>query len=114
VLTLAAAGSVFEMEVTVHRFSVLSFFLLRVLSLLWLRSGSNLLLANSLGSDSNGLDKAQLPSGYCCDNLPLIFAGGAQFHMALVRSPLYFGSVIVVSNHFVNARAFVLVSLPEG
>ena len=28
-LALAAAGSVFEMEVTVHRFSVLSFFLLR-------------------------------------------------------------------------------------
>ena len=28
-LALAAAGSVFEMDVSVHRFSVLSFFLLR-------------------------------------------------------------------------------------
>ena len=33
---------------------------------------------------------------------------------ALDAQSLYFGSVMVVSNHFMNARAFVLVSLPEG
>src|ERR1700751_1706852 len=77
------------MEVTVHRFSGLSFFLLRkFLSLLWLSSGCNLLLGNSLGSDSNGPDKAQQLSGYCCDNLPLVFARCAQFPIALVQPML--------------------------
>jgi hypothetical protein len=89
VLALAAAGSVFEMDVSVHRFSVLSFFLLReFLSLLRMLSGCNLLLGNSLGSDSNGPDKAQQLSGYCCDNLPLVLAGCAQFHIPLMQPVL--------------------------
>ena len=54
----------------------------------WLSSGCNLLFGNSLGSDSNGPDKTQQLSGYCCDNLPLVLAGCAQFHIALMQSML--------------------------
>jgi hypothetical protein len=89
VLALAAAGSVFEMDVSVHRFGVLSFFLLRKFwSLLRLLSGCNLLLGNSLGSGSNSPYKAQQLSGYCCDNLPLVLAGCAQFHIPLMQPVL--------------------------
>jgi hypothetical protein len=87
VLALAAAGSVFEMDVSVHRFGVLSFFR-KFLSLLWLLSGCNLLPGNSLGSGSNSPDKAQQLSGYCCDNLPLVLAGRAQFYIPLMQPVL--------------------------
>src|SRR5271170_6430589 len=77
------------MDVSVHRFGVLSFFLLRKFwPLLWLLSGCNLLLGNSLGSGSNSPDKAQQLSGYCCDNLPLVLAGCAQFHIPLMQPVL--------------------------
>ena len=90
-LALAAAGSVFEMDVSFHRFSVLSFFLLRkFLSLLWLLSGCNLLLGDSLCSGSNCPDEAQQFTCNCCDDLPLVLAGCTQFHIPLVKPVLRF------------------------
>ena len=86
-LALAAAGSVFEMDVSVHRFGVLSFFR-KFLSLLWLLSGCNLLPGNSLGSGSNSPDKAQQFTGNCRDYLPLALAGCTQFHIPLVQPVL--------------------------
>src|SRR6185437_4681716 len=77
------------MDVSVHRFGVLRFFLLRkFLSLLGFLSGCNLLLGNSLGSDSNSPYKAQQLSGYCRDNLPLVLAGCAQSHIPLMQPVL--------------------------
>src|ERR1700727_2372092 len=49
VLALAAAGSVFEMDVSVHRIGVLIFSFFKKFCF-WLLSGSNLLPGNSLGS----------------------------------------------------------------
>jgi hypothetical protein len=51
-------------------------------------SGCNSLAGDSLGSGSNGPDKAQQLSGYCCNDLPLVLAGCAQFHIALVQPML--------------------------
>jgi hypothetical protein len=88
VLALAAAGPVFEMDASVHRFGGLSFSFLEVLSFAWLLSGCKLLAGNSLCSGSNGPDEAQQLSGYCCDNLPLVLAGCAQFHIPLMQPVL--------------------------
>ena len=76
-LALAAAGSVFEMDVSVHRFSVLSFSFLGSVVLLWLLSGCNLLPGDRLGSGSYSPNKAEQLSGDCCDNLSLVLAGCA-------------------------------------
>ena len=105
-LALTAAGSVFEMDIAVHRFSVLSFFILRKFwSLLSLLSGCNL-LGHSLGSDSNGPDEAQQLSSNCCDNLPLVFAGGTQFHIALVQPMLRLPSSLLIETASNHRRAF--------
>jgi hypothetical protein len=68
VLALAAAGSVFEMDVSVHRFVVLGL-IRKCLLLRWVLSGCKLLPGDRLSSGSNGPDKAQQLSGYSCDNL---------------------------------------------
>ena len=87
-LALAAAGSVFEMDVSVHRFDVFSFSFMGSFVLLWLLSGCNLLPGDRLGSGSDGPNKAQQLSGYCCDNLPLVLAGCAQSHVPLMQPVL--------------------------
>ncbi len=62
----------------------------KFLSLLWFLSGCKLLLGNSLGSGSNGPDEAQQFTGNCRDDLPLVLAGCAQFHITLVQAVLRF------------------------
>ena len=84
-LALAAAGSVFEIGGTVHRLNVFALSVLgKFLSLLWFLSGCKFLAGSSLGSGSNGPDKAEQLSGYCCDDLPLVLAGRAQLHISLM------------------------------
>ena len=92
-LALAAAGSVFEIGGTVHRLNVFALsFLGRFLSLLWFLSGCALLAGNSLCSGSDGPDEARQFTGNYRDDLPLVFAGSTQFHIALVQAVLRFPS----------------------
>src|ERR1700728_2054553 len=74
------------MDVSVHRCRSY-LFLFRKFCFLLL-SGCNLLRGDSLGSGSYSPDKAQQFSSYCCDNLPLVLAGRAQFYISLVQPVL--------------------------
>ena len=88
-LAPAAAGSVFEIGVSVHRLSVFSFFLLRKVLSLFL-SGCNSLAGDSLCSGPNGPDEAQQFTSNCGGDFSPIFAGCAQSHIAFVQPVLRF------------------------
>jgi hypothetical protein len=73
-------------EWDVFGFSFLEMFLF----LSFLLSGCYSLPDYRFCSGPYGPDKAQQLSGYCCDNLPLVFAGCTQFHIALMQPVLCF------------------------
>ena len=90
-LASAAAGSVLEISVDVHRLGRLCFSLLRMFLLLpFLLSGRDPLAEGSLCSGSYGPDEAQQFTSNCSGDLSLILACCSQSHVTLVQPVLRF------------------------